>query len=161
VAKPAKLYTRLPGSGVAGFQRVRLWLGPDHLLWVGSSSIGERYKRFYFADIQALVICQTMDWAIGSVILGAMVVGLGLGAVAVDTSGLRGFFIVAAALFLLLLTVHLFLGQTCVCRVKTAVQSESLPSLKRLRNARKVLARIRPLLEAAQAGPAAPGPVQT
>jgi hypothetical protein len=48
------------------------------------------------------------------------------------------------------LVANLLLGPTCVCHLKTAVQTEELPSLRRLRRARKVLARLRPLIVAAQ-----------
>src|SRR5438270_8932541 len=36
-----------------------LWLGKDHLLCIDSSGYTENYKRFYFRDIQALVIRKT------------------------------------------------------------------------------------------------------
>ena len=45
---------------------------------------------------------------------------------------------------------HVMLGTTCRCLIRTAVQTEELPSLRRVRNADKVLARIRPLIESAQ-----------
>jgi hypothetical protein len=51
---------------------------------------------------------------------------------------------------LLLLGVNVALGPTCVCEVRTAVQTRPLPSLRRVRRAVKVIARIRPLVEAAQ-----------
>jgi len=58
-----------------------------------------------------------------------------------------GIFTVTFAFFLL---VNLVRGSTCVCHLKTAVHLEELPSLRRRRNAEKVLALIRPLIAAAQ-----------
>ena len=55
-------------------------------------------------------------------------------------TGIFGFF----------LFLNLLRGPTCSCHLRTAVQHEELPSLRRVRNAEKVLARIRPLIEAAQ-----------
>jgi hypothetical protein len=52
--------------------------------------------------------------------------------------------------FLLGLIIHLLLGPTCVCHVQTAVQTEKLPSLKRLRKARKILNQLKPLIAAVQ-----------
>lgn len=152
MAKTAKLYTRLPGTGSSSFQRIRLWLGPDHLLLVGSSFVGERYRRFYFADIQAIVICQTATWVVSAIIILIAALAAGAGALVPNLDPvLRWIFIGIGAFFLLVLFVHLYLGQTCLCQVRTAVQTEPLPSLRRLRDARAVLARLRPLIEAAQA----------
>ena len=46
--------------------------------------------------------------------------------------------------------VNLIKGPTCNCYLRTAVQIKELPSLSRLKRARKVLARLRPLITAAQ-----------
>jgi hypothetical protein len=48
------------------------------------------------------------------------------------------------------LAANTLMGPTCVCHLKTAVQTEELTPLRRLRRARKVLARVRPLIVAAQ-----------
>ena len=158
MARPPKLYTRLPGRGTAGFQRSRLWLGPDHLLLVASSTIGERYKRFYFADIQALVIRRkwSFPWAslawlplIWIAALAAQNLGSGLAWIVMLAS-----IGVLAACFL----AHIFLrASQCQCRIQTAVQTEVLASLHRLRAAQKVFAQLRPLIEAAQS----PAPAST
>ena len=47
-----------------------LWLGKDHLLLVESNGYSERYKRFYFKDIQALIIRKTKVGIIRAVVLG-------------------------------------------------------------------------------------------
>ena len=54
---PSTTYRRMPGS--AGLiMRKRLWLGPDHILMVRSHVLSEEYRRFYFADIEALVVAE-------------------------------------------------------------------------------------------------------
>jgi hypothetical protein len=46
--------------------------------------------------------------------------------------------------------INAALGPTCSLQVQTAIARHPLPPLNRLRRARKVLARIRPLIVAAQ-----------
>ncbi len=67
-------------------------------------------------------------------------------------------------IFFGLFLVNLLRGPTCVCQIRTAVQTERLPTLKRLRTARKVIARLKPMIEQtqsplapAQLGPRPPG----
>jgi hypothetical protein len=48
------------------------------------------------------------------------------------------------------LLLNNLLGPTCTCHLRTAVQTEELPSLSRVRRVRRVLNRIRPLIVAAQ-----------
>ncbi len=64
--KAPKDYTRLPGRGLryGGFRLFSraictLWMGADHLLLVDRTGYTESYKRFYFADIQAIVVRRT------------------------------------------------------------------------------------------------------
>jgi hypothetical protein len=51
-----------------------------------------------------------------------------------------------AGFFSLVAVINSLYGPTCVCHVKTAVQTDELPSLRRLRQARNVLARLQPLI---------------
>ena len=150
-------YRKLPGRGASGFRIARLWLGADHLLLVQSSSIGERYKRFYFADIQAFVLRRTAGYVIWASIWLLIAAGLAALALNLEPPG-QWITLGSAVLFLVFLSVHLALGPTCACLVRTAVQSEELPSLKRVRKARQVLAQLRPLIEAAQPPPEATAP---
>ena len=144
-------YRQLPGSGGSAFQRHRLWIGADHVLSVASSAIGERYRRFYFADLQALVWRPTAAWVVRAILwlLIAALCALGLGS---DDLAIRATFGSLAALFVVVLIIDLAMGKTCACFVKTAVQFERLPSLSRVRTVRKVLAQLHPLVEQAQRG---------
>jgi hypothetical protein len=41
-------------------------------------------------------------------------------------------------------------GPTCICHLKTAVQTENLPSLNRVKNIQKILGMLKPKIEKAQ-----------
>ena len=150
MAKTPKTYQKLPGVGGRGLQRVRLWQGPDHILLVASSALGERYKRFYFADIQSIVIRKTAAWLAWMIVLLVLVGIFALCVFEISEPEGRGVVAGIGAVFLIILAIHAAFGPTCECRIRTAVQTEELASLKRVRTANKVLARIRPLIESAQ-----------
>ena len=157
-------YQRLPGSGISrkgGFfltlfltltrTSCRLWLGDDHLLQVESAGgYSERYKRFYFRDIQAIYLYKTNTWLIVNLILGLLTGASLLWTLLVKDTGGIIVLSVITGVFGLFLLLNALRGPTCGCQLKTAVHFEELPSLGRRRNAEKVLARIRPLIESAQ-----------
>ena len=127
-----------------------LWLGPDHLLCIDSNSFNETYKRFYFRDIQALIIRKTDRYKYAALTLGvfggffAVLAGVAGGAIG------RTVWLSIAGFVWFIMLLNLAFGPTSVCCLQTAVQIEELPSLNRLRRARKVLNRLRPLIAAAQ-----------
>lgn len=166
-------YQKLPGSGrrlqgiiSAGAARCRLWLGPDHLLSVDRIWTTEEYRRFYFRDIQAITVFKTKGSAIANTLLAITLalIGLGFWLVATNASSEDervGWFIslsVIGTLFLVLFIMSLVRGTSCRCHIQTAVQTEQLPSLGRINNARKVIARLIPLIEQSQQGLAVPPP---
>lgn len=163
--KHHKPYVKLPGRGVRGriasATYTSLWMGADHLMQVVGTRFSEDYKRFYFKDIKAIIIRRTRAWATTSwILLGIAVLFMGIfGALAANAgrSDREGFLITGgciAGFFLFIAAINLLLGPTCVCHLRTPVQEEELPSLKRLRTARKALQRIRVAVEAVQ-GPLA------
>jgi hypothetical protein len=139
-------YRRLPGRGrKSGFLHsiggsCSLWQTDDHLLLVESNGITESYRRFYFKDIQAIVIQKTnfsrnINYITVSILLAAILIYL--------SHVLGNGFANSAVMFIFLISlIPLFLnflmGVTCICRIITPVQDEEIPSLKRLRNAEKV-----------------------
>ena len=144
-----------------------LWLGTDHLLSIDSTGYTENYKRFYFRDIQAITIEKTRIWQIWNFIWGTAVFIFIVLVVttkpAGSPSGWSSDEIVSGIvfggltmLFTLFLLINLLWGATCKCYLRTAVQIEELPSLRRIRKARKVLGKIRPLIVAAQGGELTP-----
>ncbi|SPE60175.1 conserved hypothetical protein [Verrucomicrobia bacterium] len=144
---------------VISAERCSLWLGKDHVLSIDTNGYRESYKRFYFRDIQAVIIRQTDYGKIAGLALGVVAGLLGLFAFLSGHAGhpvlayIQG---VVAALLAAILVLNLAGGPTCTCQLRTAVQVEELPSLGRLRRARRVLARLRPLIAQAQ-GELAPG----
>jgi hypothetical protein len=135
-------------------RRVQLWLGDDHLLLVEWDGYREYYKRFRYEDIQAIVVNRTAVGKIANAVLGVIVLifcslAVGMGVTSGDPFS-AGVFLAPAAIFALILLVNFLQGPTCKCQLRTAVQTEELHSLTRLRNARKVLDRLRPLIAVAQ-----------
>ena len=152
-----KLYQSLPGRGRRGLflsfavssSWCSLWLGPDHLLSVESRNYQEEYKRFYFRDIQAVIMRRTQRASATNVFFLIMLV---LFASLMIVAGPNGRIVtgILAGTTLLILTINLLRGPSCVCHLMTAVHTEELPSLNRLKTAREVVARLRPFIEGAQ-----------
>jgi hypothetical protein len=158
MAANPKEYQRLPGRGIRrqGFlsvavtaRRARLWLGQNHLLLVEAQWCTEYYRRFYFRDIQAVIIRKTDSGKYTNLVLGIIALIFFSGAV-IATDGWQIAWGILTATLVFFLLVNALSGPTCVCHLRTAVQTEEMPSLRRLRRARKVMARVRPLIAAAQ-----------
>ena len=165
---PEKEYQRLTPArsrseyAVAFTSRSSLWLGKDHLLCIDSSGYTETYKRFYFRDIQTVIIVKSKrrviwNWVLGPLTAIFLVLLLG----SLPYTGSTGsnsnlgeivFFAFLGFIFALPLLINNILGPSCVCHLRTAVQIEELPPLNRLRRARKALNRLRPFMVAAQGG---------
>jgi hypothetical protein len=148
-------YKRLSGKGFRGVTfiagtRADLWLGPDHLLVVDSSGYSETYKRFYFKDIQGIVMRPTIVGRVTNAVLGLPLVLLIIGALAAEQTEDMFLCLFFGAFFAIPLVVNLVKGATCQTELFTAVQSEELVSLHRVRLTRKVLAQLQPLIAAAQ-----------
>lgn len=150
------VYKRVPGSGLRSSGpvsmtaiRCSLWMASDHLLCVDRQLANEQYKRFYYRDIQAILIRPTnrtrnYNIAFALVIAAFMLAGLAIGGGGIVFFGLLA--LVAAVIMI----VNSAKGPCCSCHLRTAVQTEELPSLSRLYNAEKAVALLRPLIEQAQ-----------
>ena len=132
------------GFAVASSYRSNLWLGKDHLLCVETEGYTESYKRFYFRDIQAITLRKNSRWLVLAVVTGLM-------------TGFFGFIVLAKWIFGIIggicaipFLVNFLYGPSCACQLRTAVQTEDLPSMSRVRRARRVITRIRPLIAEAQ-----------
>jgi len=154
---PEREYKRLTRGGrhtkVAFVSSVSssLWLGKDHLLLVESNGYSEKYKRFYFKDIQALIIRKTRVGIIRAIVLGVIAFFFALLAIATRDE-VVGLSIMGSIAFLLAVigVSDVLFGPTASCSLRTAVQVEQLPSLNRARRAQKVLELLKPLITAAQ-----------
>lgn len=172
----APQYSQLKGSGrkSSGFVSLqgttyRLLLGDDHLLQVESErGFSEQYRRFYFRDIQAIVLRKNSRFAIGNIILGTFFTLFWASSIAIFLSSNANpswsrllndpgqfigviFFGGLGVLIAIFWLVHVVRGGTCICHIQTAVQTEELPSLFRVARAQRVLEQLRPLIQQAQA----------
>lgn len=140
--------------------RVALYLGPDHLLLTEKLWFKESYRRFYFRDIQAFLIQKNNRWrwyGFGFLIAALLFALFGLAASGNSAAfifyGLAGLLAIGAGVN------WLWLGQTCRCFLKTAVQYEELTPLNRERKANRALAVIEREIATVQGPmPPAPGP---
>jgi hypothetical protein len=141
-------YQRLPGRKSGLLRRDTLWLGPDHILYVRSSRFTEDYRRFYLADIQAVVLQQqptgsrrVVDW-----------VAIGLSAVAVALLFLADHPVWGSLLAIIVCAYAWFAlrREDCKTWLQTAVGTAELPSLCRIGSARKALAIIDEKIRSAQ-----------
>src|SRR5262245_32340323 len=134
-----KKYERLPGTGQGFGRRVQLWLGDDHLLQVAWDAQSERYKRFRYEDIRGLSICRTIEGKVINGVLGLTILIIGVLAQAVaSTGGVSGgvtFFLILGGPLIIVLVANTLAGPWCKTRLGTAVQTEDLVSLRRLRRA--------------------------
>jgi hypothetical protein len=149
MARAEQVYRRLPGRGMAALQHARLYRGPDHLLQVVSTGYSEIYKRFYFADIQAIILRKTHWGKFWTAVWASFTAMFGLPAFAINgppaiaMGSVAGFF----GLFLI---GNIVFGPTCACFVRTAVQTERLSPVTRVRTARRLLKKLQPLIEPLQ-----------
>src|ERR1043166_9430150 len=150
-------WARRRPTGFIAFSATRssLWLGKDHVLCIDTTGYTETYKRFYFRDIQAIIIRRTEGWKFTSLALGILATLFTLTAGLQGLVAMRYVFGLVAGLFALALILNLALGPSSTCHLRTAVQTEQLPSLNRIRRAHKVLARLRPLIAQPKGQPAA------
>jgi hypothetical protein len=142
-------YRKLPGRRRGFLFGSSVWLGSDHLLLVKSARFREEYKRFYFRDVQAIVVAKARRFHISTraaVIAALWFATLGFGMHYAGWSwahGLVGFLTVNAWFYVSIM-------RSCRCRIYTAVSSDDLPSLYRTWTARRFLKKVEPYLAQAQ-----------
>ncbi|MFO7870919.1 MAG: hypothetical protein R6V03_05750 [Kiritimatiellia bacterium] len=154
-------YTRLPG-GPGGLNIVRhtLWMGRDHFLLVTHAVASQCYKRFYFKDIQAVVVSQTGHYRLYAAILAGF--SALSGAVLLVTLIARspiGFFFASIPTVILLAALirNRVLGPTAKALMRTGVQTVDLPSLSRMRYASRALVTMSKAVESVQGSVTAEG----
>ena len=144
-----RLYTRLtPTRNLLGGY-TSLWLGPDHLLQVQSTGYTESYSRIYLREIKGFFVTDSRrrgnigyGWAIFDFIVLLIVI--------LSSKSVLASAITAAVLAVPLVWNHL-LGPGCRFYIVTGVQTAPIEAMVRWPRARKFLARIKPVVEAAQA----------
>jgi hypothetical protein len=144
-------YRRLPGALRGFIRKASLWEGPDHLLSIDGNRFVERYRRFYYRDIEAIIVQKSPR--AGSLVLWVLS-GLAL-FLAWNWLTHRRWIMASLpaviGLFLLLLyRVIVSLRFSCRCFIQTAVSREQIPALLRARNLEPALSRIRCRIAEAQ-----------
>jgi spore germination protein GerM len=144
---PPPTYRRLPGKK-KGFimGQHTLWRGRDHLLQIYARWGTEDYKRYYFNDIQAIITRKTDIGKIQNFVTGALAGLFGLFA-ATATSGWVTFNAIIAIVILCILIINVIKGPTCETHLLTAVQTEKLHSLNRIKTSQAVMNQLKPIIE--------------
>jgi hypothetical protein len=143
-------YTKLTrrNRGLMGYSQ--LWIAPDHILLLTSSRFTEEYKRFSIADIQAIVVTEVpANIGLQVVMVVAALAWMALW-FAVDSKFAKWFFEVTGALALLWPVLDITRGRRCRSYLQTRVSRELLEPVNRINTARRVLATLRPMIEAVQ-----------
>jgi hypothetical protein len=139
-------YRRLPGSAGLIVSK-RLWLGQDHVLLVSSNVLSQEYRRFYFNDIEAIVLAEIESAArfygfVLSIMAGVFTVGLA-------ASGYT-FWAVFCVIVCGGLIVFTRTRPLVRCSLKTRIGTQPLASLKHVNTARRVTAILKVEIERVQ-----------
>src|SRR5262249_28548781 len=129
---PASIYRQLTGKRRTFHMFTQLFVGPDHLLLVRSNRFEERYQRFYFKDIQALVVTGLRSRTCLQASLGVLAVTIFL--LAATLIPIVGWRIVAGMIGIIPAAIGLvdyFRGERCRMMLKTPVSHEALPPVSR------------------------------
>jgi hypothetical protein len=149
-------YTKLTPRHRTPGGYTQLWLAHDHLLLLTNSRFSEEYKRFSFADIQAIVVTQLpSQFVLQIVMILAALAWMSLW-FAVDSKFAKWTFEITGALALLWPIVDIARGPRCRCFLRTRVSGEFLPPVSRIKTADNFLALIRPVIESVQGPLTAP-----
>ena len=141
-------YKKLSGQRYHERKYSCLWLADDHLLLATTTGYTEEYRRFYFSEIQAIFIRKNSAGRVGNwILVSAVVILIGMGIIFWKDLISLAFLV---ALPLVLLTFTAFFGSNCTVEIQTAVSTQLLPPLNRLRASRKIIAQLVPLITAAQ-----------
>jgi hypothetical protein len=134
--------------------RTSLWLGDGHLLLVESNGFTETYKRFYFRDIQAITVQETTRRTVWNAVLmiplAICLIGLLVSSLPAPNVPVMIMWSIFAVILAVPVVVNNIRGTACACRLRTAVQTEDLGALSRVRQEQKALEKIRPLITGAQ-----------
>lgn len=137
-------YKKLRGS--AFFSSNRLYRGPDHLLSIRNNLFSEEYLRFYYKDIQTIITRKTPTDKILSICFSFFLFLFLIFALML-TGGWSVFFFVLSGIFFIPLVINLLKGPTSISYIQTPIQTVKLSCIRRLKNAEKAIAQLKPLIE--------------
>ena len=169
MASEGPRYQRLSRSHFGLNGTASLWLGDDHLLQVVSRGGWEQYRRWFFRDIQALIARHNAARLIWNFVVGLGGLLIGMGAILVlnapsTTPGERAGLVIVgtimgviAVVFLAVALANTLLGPSCTVYVQTPLGAEKLSAPGRIAVFERIVERLRPHLETAQAQPGTTG----
>jgi hypothetical protein len=151
-------YRALPGSAPSfsvGFTRNSLWLGNDHVLFIKRHGYVEDYKRFYFKDIQAILIRRTSAFVVLNMVFGVLLLSClilhYLGAMAWGWDPIGHVFLgIWTVLLFLMLGINIIKGPTCSTSLHTAVHAEQISSMSRTRSSLRTMEILKHKIEEVQ-----------
>lgn len=153
--EPSNSYRKVSGVHGTLFAREQLWVGSDHLLLVRTSFAVESYRRFYFPDIEAVVIRPTnnrRNWIIANSICCGLFLFFCIAVVGRNPTSnevAAGIFHGSvAALFLFGLLWQIFRGPSCASYLQVRTGQERLAAVSRLRGALRLRERLAALIGA-------------
>lgn len=147
---------RLSGrSAFTGSRYVQgLYLGSDYLLGVINTGYAEKYRRFYFTEIQSITIRKMDDRLLNTVSMIPLAFLLSLIVVGMPNVGFP--WLVISGFISAFGGFNILLGTRCVVRIQTDVLNERIAGLGRIRRARTVINRLTRRIAEAQADMAIP-----
>jgi hypothetical protein len=169
MAVEGTVYQRLSRSHFGLNGTASLWLGSDHLLQVSNQFGWEQYRRWFYRDIQALIARRNVTRLVWNLVVGLGGLFIGFGAILVlaapstSSGGRNGLIVLASFLgvisvgFLAVALVNTLLGPSCTVYVQTPRGMEKLSAPGRLAVFERIVERVRPFAEEAQAQPGTSG----
>jgi hypothetical protein len=115
------------------------------LLHIVTGIFVEEYKRFYFRDIQSMVVHRSKSWIVVNIVLAVLIAGLASLAVAFDDLAR----IISAIITLgmaVILVINFVRGPGCVCYIQTAIQKQKLRSISRIKKAQQIMDSLKPII---------------
>lgn len=149
-------YRKFSGARGSLVSLEQLWIGDDHLLLVSSSFALERYRRFYFQDIEAFLIRPTgtqRKWVIANSIFLALFGALTLFVVGrhpTEDQIVGGVFLgIAAVIFLIGLIYQVAKGPSCFTFLQLRTGLERIVVADRIRASLAMRGRLAAIIHAA------------
>ncbi len=150
MARTPRLYQKLVGWRGSVGSRFSLWLGEGHVLLAEGNMMTERYQRVWLRDIQGFLTRPSREAGWVTAVGVGLVLLFTVCALAVADADVAIVCWVFAAMSAPILIYGLVSARTCRFYVVTAVQRTEWPNVARRRKARKLLARLEPLIREAQ-----------
>lgn len=151
MARKPRLYQKLVRRRGSIGSHFSLWLAPDHVLQVEANLFTERYQRMWLRDVMGFFVAPSRQarWVVGlSLFLLLLFVLLAIAYQSSESALISCS--IFASIALLFLIYGLFGARNCHFYALTAVQRAEWANVARRRQARKLIARLEPLIREVQ-----------